>query len=465
MFLPKLLKHGMFIASVVYSAAAWSQDTTTTALTLSDSLRLAFAKLDSLKAATAQPKKENSLNISFEFRTRTEYRHGYRQIALPDTTSAFFTNMRGRLNLDFKTKNFDFRASLQETRVWGEQDGAAPKVPITFFELYAEPRFNDKWSVRLGRQRIMYDNQRLFAENDWRAAANAHDAVRVIYNNNRNFTTELVGAYNQSAENIFTTNYRPTGFNNYKSLVVHYLNYKFSKHFTLLTLNTMDGWQSSKASQYATTYHRFTSGGRLEYNSYNWYVTMSGYYQYGKDSSGMALDAYYLQPEIKYNNKAWTVRLGMEYLSGHDANKPVVKDNNFVPLYGVAHRFMGNMDFFTRFPGDVSSAGLVNPYLFLWYQKNKLFLRLDNHLFYSQSDYVFKGNVIDRYLGYETDLRVNYKVRSFIEIEGGFAWAFVTNSMAIIRNPKIPDPDAAEKTPLWGYISFKFTPTLAKINW
>jgi hypothetical protein len=433
-------------------------------MTASDSLKWAFAKIDSLKVATMPPKTQNSLNVGFEFRTRTEYRYGYRVLPTEDTTAAFFTNQRGRLVLDFKTKKFDFRASLQESRVWGQQDGTAPAIPITFFELYAEPKLTDKFSVRIGRQRIIYDNQRLFAENDWRAAANAHDAVRFIYNNNRNFTTELIGAYNQSAENNLSTNYKPTGTISYKTLLVNYLNYKFSNHFSLLTLNVADGYQSAVPAAYTTTFMRYTSGGRLEYNSYNWYATISGYYQYGKDSSGTKLDAYYLQPEIKYNNKAWTVRLGMEYMSGHDANKPVEKDNNFVPLYGVAHRFMGNMDFFTRFPGDVASAGLINPYLFIWYQKGKIFLRAENHLFYTQSDYIFKGENIKKYMGYEADLRINYKFTSYAELEGGVSMAFVTNSMAVIRNPKIVDPSSAYKTPYWSYLSFKFTPTLAKIN-
>lgn len=432
-------------------------------MTLGDSLRWAFAKLDSLKTATA-PAKNNTLNVSFEFRTRSEYRYGYKVLPTEDTTAAFFTNQRGRLVLDFKAKRFDFRASLQETRVWGQQDGANPTVPITFFELYAEPKITDKFSIRLGRQRIMYDNQRLFAENDWRVAANAHDAVRFIYNNNKNFTSEFIGAYNQSAENNLSTNYKPTGFNYYKALLVHYLNYKIDKNFTLLTLNTADGYQSSATEDYTTTYMRFTSGGRLEYTAGKFYATVSGYYQYGKDSSGKKLAAYYLQPEVKYTDKAWTFRLGMEYLSGHNGNDPVEKDNNFVPLYGVAHRFMGNLDFFTRFPGDVSGAGLVNPYLFIWYQKNKLFLRAENHLFYSQNDYIYKSAPISRYLGFENDLRINYKFNTMIELEGGFSWALVTNSMAVIRNPKIADPESAYKTPFWSYLSFKFTPTLAKLS-
>src|SRR5206468_8607614 len=111
---------------------------------------------------------------------------------------------------------------------------------------------------RIGRQRIIYDNQRLFAENDWRLPGNSHDAIRVIYNNKINLNTELTFAFNQSTENNFTTTYIPVTFKNYKDLLVHYLNYKLSKTFVLTTLITLDGYQSAYNPQ--TTYQLFTSG-------------------------------------------------------------------------------------------------------------------------------------------------------------------------------------------------------------
>ena len=436
---------------------------------LSDSLRIAYLKIDSLKAATAPVKKDNSLTISLDMRTRTEFRHGYRILPTEDTLPAFFTNQRTRINFDFKGKKLDFFASLQDTRQWGQQDpreGQATQTPtpsttypLYMFEAFVEPHFTDKFSVRIGRQRVMYDNQRLFAENDWRLPGNSHDAVRLIYNNKINLTTELLLAYNQYGENAFTSNYKPTGFQNYKTLINHYLNWKITDKLNLLTLNTMDGYQSSLPNDYKTTYMRFNNGGRLEYSTYNWYFTFSAYYQHGRDSSGKKLKAYYIQPEIKYTNKAFSARLGMEYLSGADSSKHYAENRNFVPLYGVAHRFMGNMDFFTTFPVDVNGAGLINPYLFLWYQKGKILLRFENHLYYTQSRFVNKGTEIKRYLGFESDIRLNYKPTPVIDIESSFCWAKVTESMIAIK--KSGDTKAV---PYWAYVSLKFTPTLAKFG-
>lgn len=443
---------------ILFIAFAFGGSSVFAQTTASDSLRLAFAKIDSLKKPTAP--QVSTLVIGSEFRTRTELRHGYRQLPFNDTLASFFTIQRMRLNIDYKSKKLDLYASLQDSRTWGAIDPRNPTVPISFFEAYAEPKLSDKVSFRIGRQRILYDNQRLFAENDWRNPANAHDAFRFIYNNKVNLVTEFVSAFNQTAENVYTTKFTPSGFTNYKTLNVHYLNYKMSNNWSLITLNTMDGYQSSQGSTgYKTTFMRFTSGGHLEYASYKFTALLHAYYQYGKDSSGKKLSAYFLNPELKYTNKAITVRLGAEVMSGQDATKPSSKDKNFVALYGVAHRFNGNLDFFTSFPGDLNNAGLVNPYLFLWYQKGKVYLRVENHLFYSQSNFVKNDAVIKKYLGFENDWRINYKFSNVAELEAGACWAAVTQSMVAIK--KSGD---ATTTPWWTYVSFKFTPQLGKFT-
>jgi hypothetical protein len=342
--------------------------------------------------------------------------------------------------------------------VWGTQDPRNPLQPSYLFQAWAEPHFSDKFSVRVGRQVIQYDNQRLFAENDWRTQGQSHDAIRFIYNNKINFTTELTGAYNQAAENTFSTSYKPSTYVLYKDLILHYLYWKLSNNFTMTTINSIDGYQSPVKA--TTTYNRFTSGGRLEFASYNWYLTLAAYYQYGKDSVGKTIKAYYYQPEIRYTGfKNLTVRLGAEYLSGDNALEPSATDHNFSVLYGTAHRFMGNLDFFTQFPTDVNKAGLVNPYFMIWWAKGKWAVRFDNHLFYSQNNFTSDGKTIDKYLGYENDWRVNYKPNNVMDVEFGFCWAAVTHSMVIIK--KGGDEST---TPYWSYLSFRFTPTIGKIS-
>lgn len=432
-------------------------------------------KTDSVSIQKSTPK---ILTISAELRLRAEYRHGYKNLyplTNPDTTGAFFIGQRTRINLDFTTKHFDFYASLQDVRVWGQQDtrfGTTTPLPadmttfpLYLFEIYAEPHFNDNWSLRLGRQRIIYDNERLFSENDWRNTSVSHDAARLIYvNNKKNVQAEFTGAFNQFGENYLTTNYKPNGFLNYKVLGIQFLKWKIDSAFSLTFINAMDGYQSSVPGDYKTTYMRFTSGGRVEFTHQKIYATIAAYYQYGKDSSGYKLSAYYFQPEIRYTAKTFSSRLGLEYMSGNNGENPFTTDHSFVTLYGTNHKFNGSLDLLASFPKDIGNAGLINPYIFLYFTKNKWTVQMQNHLFYLQNNYVYAGNVLKKYLGYENDWKINYKANSFTLLEFGFSWAKVSNTMVIVKNPKAPDPAAFSTTPYFGYMMVKFTPVIGKIS-
>lgn len=281
----------------------------------------------------------------------------------------------------------------------------------------------------------MYDNQRLFAQNNWRQNGGAHDAVRFILKNKK-IEGDLIGAFNQeqgAQERFFETDFSP-GFNNYKVLLANFIKYKTDK-FTLTGINVADAFQD--AQNIRTTHWRYTSGGRIEFTKNRWYTTLAGYYQYGNTSKGTKLSAWYLQPEAQYkDNKHWTIRLGAEVFSGDNGLRPDNTSQSFDALYGVNHRFLGSMDYFTRFPGDLNNAGLVAPYLFIFYDVNKkMTLRADGHLFSSQNNFVPDGALaaIDKYLGFENDLLIRYRPNTYTEIDLGYSWASLSESMEYIK--------------------------------
>src|SRR5690606_5417738 len=120
-------------------------------------------------------------SVSLEFRPRTELRNGYRQLRTDTTGIAFYTSQRSRLYLTYQRPGFIFHTSIQDVRIWGEDDPRSTAGTLQVFETYVEPSITERLSVRIGRQKIMYDNQRLFAQNNWRQNAGSHDAVRFVY--------------------------------------------------------------------------------------------------------------------------------------------------------------------------------------------------------------------------------------------------------------------------------------------
>jgi hypothetical protein len=418
---------------------------------------LSIAQKDTLKIAKDTAK---IFTISAEFRPRAEYRNGYRELNSDTSDAAFFIEQRSRIYLDYRAPRFIWHTSIQDIRIWGEQDPRSTGGTLQLFETYVEPSITKRISVRIGRQKVMYDNQRLFAQNDWRQNGGTHDAVRFIYKGLK-LEADLIGAFNQGhgAQDKFSNiDYNP-GFANYKTLFVNFLKYKFSDALVLTLINSNDGFQDAIVSEKIN--NRFTSGGRVEYTKKNLYLTLAGYSQYGKETAGKKLDAFYFQPEAKLKlKKYFTFRLGAEIFSGDNAKKPSTTSRSFDALYGVNHRFLGTMDFFTRFPKDFNNAGIVNPYFFTVIDFNKkVSLKVEQHLFFSQNNFIVNNEVINKYLGYENDLLLIYKPNATTELQLGYSFAFLTKSMEYIK--KSGNSDLWQE---WAYLMVTFTPQFLKIQ-
>lgn len=434
-----------------------AQDTSAITHLLLQKKLITQKEADSIMALPIVNQNKNSENkdfsIGLEFRPRAEYRDGYKQLPTKDTKAAFFVTQRSRLNFNYEQPKFKFHTSIQDLRVWGQYGQTSTSGSLNVFEAYVETGISDHFSVKLGRQKVELDNGRIFSAANWSQAARAHDGINLIYNNN-SIHSELITSFNQTSERIFDTDFSPTTFTNYKLLNVHYLKAKLNEHFSLTTINAADSYQSKTNAN--TLYTKATSGGRLDFEKGKLHLTFSGYYQYGQLQSGNQISAYYLQPEIQLKSNKLTTRLGAEFMSGDNADKTTAISKSFVPLYGVAWRFMGNMDYFTSFPSDVKNGGLFNPYLFLIYDFNKKFsLRSDFHLFYSGNKVKNDANqTINSYLGFENDLSLHYQCNSFTLIDFGFSYMAAEKSMETLKSGN------SNITPVWSYVMVTFKPEL-----
>jgi hypothetical protein len=402
---------------------------------------------------------DKKLRIDAEYRPRFEYRNGYQQLRNDTTTAAMFINQRFRITANYVYDNrFVMQLSIQDLRVWGQQDPRSTSGTLQIFEGWVEPLITDRFSVRIGRQRLVYDNQRLFSENDWRINAAVHDGINFRYYGKK-VISELAVAFNQSSDRLFGTDYSPSGFTNYKFLAVNYLRFKPSSYLTLTALNSTDAYQVTDNPEKMNI--RYTLGGRVEIESSGFYSTIAAYYQGGKNTSGKELSAWYIQPEIRYlTSKGLNARLGAEIFSGNDNSLVSERDHSFVPLYGTAHRFNGSMDLITKFPNDVGGAGLVNPYLFLTQALSpKVDIRADFHSFYLQRDFYFKDEKIDRYLGFENDFLVTWKPNTITKVDLGISYMLPTKSLQIIKKSGNSDFDLT-----WIYLSLTFKPQLLGLN-
>ncbi len=417
-----------------------------------DSLRAEYA----IKQQSVLPDKKFQLDA--EYRIRPEYREGYQQMRNDTSSAATFTGQRTRLSFSYTNSNtFSSMVTIQDIRVWGQQDpkSVTPST-LQLFEGWVEPRFTPEFSVRIGRQKLIYDNQRLFADNNWRTGAASYDAVCFKYNNDK-ISTDLVGAFNQSSERLLGTDFVPVGFTNFKLLVMNYLRAKVFTNTTLTLINAGDGWQALDNTE--KIYMRFTDGGRLEYEKGRFYATVASYYQWGKLVSAKKESGWYVQPEIKLSKiSIFQFRLGAELFSGTASDTPKDQDHSFSPLLGSGHTFNGSLDLFTKFPNDVAGFGFVNPYLFvLCNLSTKFDFRADFHYFATMETPLINKVTLGKYMGVENDLLLGWKPNSFTRVEGGFSYAFLSEDCETLKKAQ---KGSHLLSPYFFYVSLSFKPVL-----
>lgn len=387
--------------------------------------------------------------LNIEIRPRTEYRYNY---ILPpkDTLSPdVYITQRNRASMQYARKKWLIKSDVQEIHVWKQGDNVSQVGSVAIYQLYAESLFRSV-NVRIGRQRVLFDNGRLFSDAPWAQQGRSHEGIRLMKETKR-ISTDLLFLFTRKYEKYFDATYSPVAANRYKYLFIYQFSYRSQKLFSFNTINAVDLFEDAASGR---LYTRATIGGRAELKNERWYVTLNAFIQCGEYPSGKKVLAYYLQPEIRLTRKTSVWRLGAEVISGTGAEQSGNQSGNFDVLYGVLWKFNGNMNVFTRFPSDVGGRGLINPYFFVTVPVGrKLAFRSDFHLFFTQYALLNEsGQQVSKYLGFEHDLSLKYIPVKNVEINGGFSFFISSASMQYL--PKILD---VTQTAVWSYVMVSYT--------
>ena len=91
------------------------------------------------------------------------------------------------------------------------------------------------------------------------------------------------------------------------------------------------------------------------------------------------------------------------------------------------------MDYFSV-PATSKRAGLVNPYFRVKASvSDKVNLFATYHYFRLYGNYIDQGELINKNLGSELDLKFKVKFKDYLKLEGGYAFMLPTQSMTIIK--------------------------------
>ena len=392
------------------------------------------------------------LDVNLQIRPRFEYRNGYKTLLPYGQEGTSQISQRSRLNFNYKQDELTVKLTLQNTRTWGDVAPTAPgdKNGVAVFEAWAQYDFTKKWSARMGRQVLSYDNQRILGEQDWGTQAQSHDALTVSFHP-ENHHLDLGIAYNSDAENTFQTPYTVA---NYKAMQYAWYHTNFDKiGASLLVLNT--GYEYKNSVDKLLVDYKQTFGTYLTYKTEKIDSNLSVYGQTGK-SADQQVSAWNAAVNFNYNiNEAFKAGLGYEYLSGKDSNATSTVIKSFNPLFGTNHAFNGYMDYFYVGGGHLNNVGLQDAFIKLNYSVNKWQFALMPHVFLSAADVIKPLNEkMDSYLGTEIDATFGYNFKKDITVSGGYSQMFGTETLEFIKNGK------ANHTNNWAWLMISVNPRI-----
>ena len=284
-------------------------------------------------------------------------------------------------------------------------------------------------------QGVQFEDGRLFCLSPWSNTGNSHDLTQFRYFA-PGLDIQLGYAYNnQKAYNADSSFYNVSKM--YKKLAFLHITKTIANGLDLSLLAVDEGFMKSKTD--LDLYHRYTAGGTLQLSNSKLPLgfLLTGYYQFGKSTPTVDLDAYLLATKATYmftNKIGGTV--GADYYSGSGNSLAATKTDTFNKLpYSVNHLFNGYMEYWATLP----KGGLFNYF-------DGLNLKLGT-------------NGVPKNIGSELALVLNYKFSAETAVQFGWCSYFATDGTKML---KYKSTAIDTKFPQYAYLMLTIKPQLYK---
>lgn len=407
--------------------------------------------------------------INTEIRPRTEYRNGYKLLATDATSPAFLTSQRSRIYLNYQSPQFSYGLTLQDVRIWGDETlysstgVTGDNASVDIHEAWLEVKINPASAVKMGRQMLKYDNERLLAVRNWNQYSIVYDALVYKFSKN-SLAIDLALSLNNEKDNTFGNLYPPAKM---KTLNFIHLQKKINPSFQAVLLALATGYTPSATSD--VIYMRSTLGTYLTFAPNPYQIATEAYYQTGKNNLGADVAAWLLGADAKIKLNKFSPGVGFVMFSGQDGLKSDADyqqtDHLFDLLYGTRHRFYGTLDYFSNMPKDTKNGGLVDLYLQLpYFYSGKNSLQVDYHYFALQNNVINPTTATSgvqaytKYLGSEIDFALDHNFNENLNLKGGYSVMLPSETLESFQNIAAGE----SKHSGWGWVMLTFKHQLFK---
>ena len=447
-----------------------SPEVKATVKTPEKSVEVKPAESEPVKAQSEEVKKEPQkdwheilpdLTFGATYRLRAEFRDNFAFGAPVAANNDQFLLHQLRINLKWApTDWFSAFIETQDARIFGSDSVNTNFIPTFFhdqFDIHQAffdlkfPIKNVPVTIRTGRQKLSFGNQRLVGAFEWANTARVFDAVRVTIGKKKERTLDLFASRLVGVDGH--------GFNDWESQGNRYSNSDF--HGIYLT-----DWQFipySRLEAYYLFRHEsdigdriHTIGTRLAVKKDRWDGGFEVAGQIG-DFGAVRHGAFASHAEIGYTFDFHKTRLGLgSSIASGDADATDSKHHTFDNLFPTNHAFYGYMDFMSLQNVIEIEASLKTELI-----KNMWFRAAWHHfwLVHEDSDALYNASLaatrvaagdVHPYVGSELDLTLTYPViEKRLKILMGYSHFFI--------GPYIENTGTARKDPDFVYLQSKLT--------
>ena len=415
------------------------------------SLKIIYLSLVSLFVGSLYAQEFNS---DIQIRPRYEYTNGFGTLLTPSTEHTSFIGNRARINFNYSDTKLKIKLALQNIHTWGDAatTTVSSKNGLAAFEAWAEYSFSDKWSSKIGRQPLSYDNQRIIGGLDWANQGRSFDAALIKYKGAKS-QLDLGFALNADSE-AKVAPVTPYSTDIFKDM--QYAWYHTSVKnlgVSLLALNVGKEYLKTPTEIGVSYFQTFGTYGK--YAGAKLVVDYSLYGQIGKVGNN-TVSAWEATLNIGYAfSPKFKATAGYEFLSGKDQGSTSTMVKSFAPLFGTNHAFNGFMDYF--YVGNhANSVGLNDISLKLDFLIKKVNLSVAPHFFSVPNKIISGGVEQDAYLGTEIDVTASYKLYKDITLTAGYSQMFATDSMVALKG----GTGLNNTTNNWAYLMVNINPQI-----
>ena len=407
--------------------------------------------------ATAVMAQENQFAVDAQLRVRSEYNNGAVTPRNEHELPANFTSSRARLGVDWQRGNLELKASVQHNGVWGADNMNKTTEQVTLNEAWGKFTFgksDDRHFVKVGRQRLAYDDERILGASDWHQAGTWHDAILYGWETNYGSMSDKVHialAYNQNRANQRGDLYLPNPMP-YKSMVMGWYHIDFDTTPLGASFLVMNVGREAATAGNSDEKRMQLLGTDISFKPANLDIHGAFYYEMGKNVADQKVAAWMASGTVGYNiTDKWKVAVGYDYLSGDDGTSD--KQKTFDPLFGTHHKFLGTMDYYSAIPTEGISDIQASV-------QTKAVKRLDMKLNYHYLMLNNKRANLDKGLGHELDFQAAMKICQDVTLSAGYSFMLGTETMEAVKGT-----GAHKSWQDWGWVTLNISPRIFSTKW